>query len=71
MADKMKNSSKNDKIIHQVFLGKKILKRKNEFHFDSSKIFKMAFTSHLATSYTKKGNHIDLVTCIHSLPWEN
>lgn len=71
MADKMKNSSKNYKISHQVFLGKKILKRKNVFHFDSSKIFKMAFTSHLATSYTKKGNHIDLITYIHSLPWEN
>lgn len=30
----------------------------------------MAFTSHLATSYTEIGNCIDLVAYIHSLPWE-
>lgn len=47
----------------------KILKHKNVFYFDSSKTFKMAFTSHLATSYTKIGNRIDLDTYIHSSPW--
>lgn len=70
MENKMRKSSKNYKIIQQALLKEKMLKHKNVFYFDSSKTFKMEFTSHLATSYTKIGNRIDSVAYIHSLPWE-